>query len=93
MDELYPCVVRDELSDGVVVGDGRTKKPPGPDVEDIGDKDRVKSEADVAHKDGGGPYEEDDHEQEVRNPMALIEGGGCDGVSQVIKCVELELGV
>ena len=53
----------------------------------------MKPKADVAHKDGGGAHEEDDHEQEIAHPMALIERGGRDRVSEVIKRIELELGV
>ena len=91
MDELYPRVVRDEFPDGVVVRYGRTQEPPSPDVEHIGDEDRMEPEADVAHEDGGGAHEENDHEDEITHPMARVEGRCRDGVSQVIEGVELEL--
>ena len=45
MDELYPGVLRDELPDDVVIGDGCAKEPPSADVEDVRDEDGMEPEA------------------------------------------------
>ena len=91
MDELYPCVAGDELPDGVIVRYGSAEEPPSADIEDVRDEDRMEPEADVAHEDGGGAHKEHNHEDEIAHPMALVEGGCRDGVSQVIEGIELDL--